>query len=74
MLETDFFFRLKLSKPAGPRKRGEGCDDELQGILEAQETSSGGARLRITLLAAGFIIGEVNHGLSCLLLRASKLH
>lgn len=42
----------------GPRKRGEGCDDENQGILAAEETHSGGARLRVTLLAAGFVIGE----------------
>ena len=42
----------------GPRKRGEGCDDEQQGILAAEETHSGGARLRVTLLAAGFVIGE----------------
>ncbi|KAL4524956.1 hypothetical protein Ndes2526B_g07141 [Nannochloris sp. 'desiccata'] len=43
--------------PSGPRKRGEGCDDENQGIVAAEETPTGGARLRVTLLAAGFVIG-----------------
>jgi hypothetical protein len=42
---------------AGPRKRGEGCDDDFQGIIAAEMTATGGARLCITLLAAGFIIG-----------------
>ena len=44
---------------SGPRRRGEGCDDEDQGIVAADETATRGARLRITLLAAGFIIGKL---------------
>lgn len=43
--------------PSGPRRQGEGCDDEEQGIIEATETSNGGAKLLVTLLAAGFLIG-----------------
>jgi hypothetical protein len=42
---------------AGPRKCGEGCEDQEQGILAAESTQTGGARLTITLLAAGFVIG-----------------
>lgn len=40
----------------GPRKRGEGCDDEDQGIVSAEECQNG-IVLRVTLLAAGFLIG-----------------
>ena len=43
--------------PSGKRQQGEGCEDDDQGILEAFETSDGCAALRITLLAAGFVIG-----------------
>ena len=43
---------------AGPRRRGEGCDDEDQSIVAADGTRTGGAILRVTLLAAGFLIGE----------------
>lgn len=43
--------------PSGPRKQGEGCEDDDQGIVEASEAASGGAMLRVTLLAAGFVIG-----------------
>lgn len=43
---------------AGPRKQGEGCEDEEQGILLAEQTENGGAKLAITLLAAGFVIGR----------------
>lgn len=45
--------------PSGKRQQGEGCEDDDQGILEAFETSDGCAALRITLLAAGFVIGTV---------------
>ena len=43
--------------PAGPRKKNEGVEDEDQGVLSAEPTATGGARLRVTLLAAGFVVG-----------------
>ncbi|GAB4818934.1 hypothetical protein N2152v2_005980 [Parachlorella kessleri] len=43
--------------PSGKRQPGVGCSDEEQGILHAQSVESGGAKLHITLLAAGFVIG-----------------
>ncbi|GAB4818924.1 hypothetical protein N2152v2_005970 [Parachlorella kessleri] len=43
--------------PSGKRQPGVGCNDEEQGILHAQSVESGGAKLHITLLAAGFVIG-----------------
>lgn len=43
--------------PSGKRKQGEGCEDDQQGILEAFWNNDGRAVLRITLLAAGFVIG-----------------
>jgi hypothetical protein len=44
---------------AGPRRKAEGVgpEDEQQGIIAAEATPSGGALLRITLLAAGYVIG-----------------
>ncbi|GBF97607.1 hypothetical protein Rsub_10743 [Raphidocelis subcapitata] len=45
-------------QPSGPRRPGEGTEDEEQGILTAEEVpASGDVMLRITLLAAGFVIG-----------------
>jgi hypothetical protein len=32
-------------------------EDEDQGVLSAEPTATGGARLRVTLLAAGFVVG-----------------
>lgn len=43
--------------PSGKRKQGEGCEDDVQGILQAYWTKDECAVLRITLLAAGFVIG-----------------
>ena len=46
--------------PSGPRRPGEGVapvDAASQGILAAAPTPSGGARLAVSLLAAGFVIG-----------------
>lgn len=43
--------------PSGKRQQGDGCEDDDQNIVEAMETSDGCVVLRITLLAAGFIIG-----------------
>ncbi|DBB03863.1 TPA: hypothetical protein ACH3X1_012952 [Trebouxia sp. C0004] len=48
---------IKWIQPSGPRRGGEGTEDEEQGIIAADSTKTGGARVRITLLAAGFVIG-----------------
>lgn len=51
---------LSTTMPAaGPRRKAEGVgpEDEQQGILAAEPTATGGALLRITLLAAGYLIG-----------------
>lgn len=42
--------------------RGEGCDEDEQGVVSAEMTGEGSAKLRITLLAAGFVIGESTKG------------
>lgn len=56
--------KRKLNWPpaayVGPRRPGEGTENEEQGIVDA-ELQPGGASLHITLLAAGFIIGEKPH-------------
>lgn len=41
----------------GPRQRGEGCNEDEQGLVSAEMAGSSAAKLRITLLAAGFVIG-----------------
>ena len=43
--------------PSGPRQPGEGTEDLDQDILSV-EPCRGGRRMRITLLAAGFVIGQ----------------
>ncbi|GBF94839.1 hypothetical protein Rsub_08011 [Raphidocelis subcapitata] len=45
--------------PSGPRLPGQGTEDEAQGILTAERLLGGrcGVMLRVTLLAAGFVIG-----------------
>lgn len=49
-------FSSLFNKP-GPRKSGEGCEDEAQAILLATITPTQGARLLVTILASGFVIG-----------------
>eukprot|EP00879_Flechtneria_rotunda_P020407 GHRR01021470.1.p1 GENE.GHRR01021470.1~~GHRR01021470.1.p1 ORF type:complete len:477 (+),score=238.12 GHRR01021470.1:373-1803(+) len=45
-------------QPSGPRRPGEGVENEEQGILSAEEVAgTGDVMMRITLLAAGFVIG-----------------
>ncbi|EFJ48158.1 hypothetical protein VOLCADRAFT_91222, partial [Volvox carteri f. nagariensis] len=46
----------KWVQPSGPRRPGEGVENEEQGIVSAEKTPQG-MILRITLLAAGFVIG-----------------
>lgn len=43
--------------PSGPRKAGEGTEEEEQGVLSVHKIPGGGVQLRVTLLAAGFVIG-----------------
>ncbi len=52
-------FELRSAAPgcAGPRRPGEGTENEEQGIISAEASAAGSVTLRITLLAAGFIIG-----------------
>ncbi|KAL4552573.1 hypothetical protein Ndes2526B_g02500 [Nannochloris sp. 'desiccata'] len=46
--------------PSGPRKPGQGCEEAHQAIMLAEATAtSRTVSLRITLLAAGFIIGPI---------------
>jgi hypothetical protein len=53
-------------RPSGPRRPGEGVEDEDQGIIAAEATPTGGARLCVTLLAAGFIIGPAGASVKAL--------
>eukprot|EP01026_Neomeris_dumetosa_P014932 TRINITY_DN15560_c0_g1_i3.p1 TRINITY_DN15560_c0_g1~~TRINITY_DN15560_c0_g1_i3.p1 ORF type:complete len:219 (+),score=19.20 TRINITY_DN15560_c0_g1_i3:256-912(+) len=43
--------------PSGPRRPGEGVEDEDQGIICTEKTEQGAVYVYITLLAAGFVIG-----------------
>jgi hypothetical protein len=43
--------------PSGPRKAGQGVEEEEQQVASVEILSSGGLKLRVTLLAAGFVIG-----------------
>ena len=45
------------ARPSGPRGAGVGCEDSAQGLVSADTSPSGGVILRVTLLAAGFVIG-----------------
>jgi len=61
--------------PSGPRRPGEGVtpvDAASQGVLAAAPTPSGGARLAVSLLAAGFVIGPAGSSVRdlCALTRA----
>ncbi|KAL4423797.1 hypothetical protein ABPG75_001098 [Micractinium tetrahymenae] len=49
--------RAAWVQPSGRRQSGEGCEDVEQAVVLATSTPTGGALLRITLLAAGFCIG-----------------
>ncbi|KAL6782348.1 hypothetical protein ACKKBG_A06450 [Auxenochlorella protothecoides x Auxenochlorella symbiontica] len=44
-------------QPSGPRQQGQGTEELEQGIVSAEPSPTGGMHLRITLLAAGFVIG-----------------
>eukprot|EP00955_Chlamydomonas_euryale_P079908 363357-Chlamydomonas_euryale.AAC.7 len=49
---------VKWIQPSGPRRPGEGVENEEQGLISAKAVDGGGAVvLRVTLLAAGFLIG-----------------
>eukprot|EP01026_Neomeris_dumetosa_P076818 TRINITY_DN826_c0_g2_i6.p1 TRINITY_DN826_c0_g2~~TRINITY_DN826_c0_g2_i6.p1 ORF type:complete len:283 (-),score=23.59 TRINITY_DN826_c0_g2_i6:170-1018(-) len=44
--------------PSGPRRPGEGVEDEEQGIVGVEKSQDGAVYIYITLLGAGFVIGE----------------
>lgn len=43
--------------PSGPRKAGEGVEEEDQEVVSTEVLPGGAVQIRVTLLAAGFIIG-----------------
>ena len=43
--------------PSGPRRAGEGVEEEEQTVVDSEWLPGGGLQLRVTLLAAGFVIG-----------------
>ncbi|KAL6763626.1 hypothetical protein V8C86DRAFT_3085447 [Haematococcus lacustris] len=47
----------KWMQPSGPRRPGEGVENEEQGIIKTEQSSPNSITLSVTLLAAGFIIG-----------------
>jgi hypothetical protein len=49
--------RAPIKGPSGPRRQGEGVEEEEQAVLSADKLANGGLQLRVTLLAAGFVIG-----------------
>lgn len=49
--------RLRNPLLVGPRRQGEGIEEDEQGIVSAVVGSDGSIKVRVTLLAAGFLIG-----------------
>ena len=47
----------RLRGPSGPRRAGQGVEEEEQQVASIEVMANGGLRLRVTLLAAGFVIG-----------------
>lgn len=47
----------KMRGPSGPRLAGQGVEEEKQQVASIEIMPNGGLRLRVTLLAAGFVIG-----------------
>lgn len=47
----------KVRGPSGPRLAGQGVEEEQQQVASIEIMPNGGLRLRVTLLAAGFVIG-----------------
>ena len=44
--------------PSGPRRAGQGVEEEEQQVASIEVMPNGGLKLRVTLLAAGFVIGS----------------
>ena len=44
--------------PSGPRRAGEGVEEEEQAVVAMEWLPNGGLQLCVTLLAAGFVIGS----------------
>ena len=49
--------RAPIKGPSGPRRAGEGTEEEEQAVVTFERLANGGVQLRVTLLAAGFVIG-----------------
>jgi len=49
--------RAPIKGPSGPRRQGEGVEEEDQAVVGIEKLPNGGVQLRVTLLAAGFVIG-----------------
>ena len=50
---------IPLQGPSGPRKPGQGVEDQEQLVVSTEtDEKNGGVRIRVTLLAAGFVIGN----------------
>lgn len=43
--------------PSGPRRQGEGTEEEEQEVVSIETLPGGAVQIRVTLLAAGFVIG-----------------
>jgi len=44
--------------PSGPRMPGQGVEEQEQVVVSTETDENGGVRVRVTLLAAGFVIGN----------------
>eukprot|EP01024_Parvocaulis_polyphysoides_P004616 TRINITY_DN111482_c0_g1_i1.p3 TRINITY_DN111482_c0_g1~~TRINITY_DN111482_c0_g1_i1.p3 ORF type:complete len:118 (-),score=17.87 TRINITY_DN111482_c0_g1_i1:9-362(-) len=44
-------------RPSGPRQKDVGIDQTQQGIMHAQMAADGSVVLKVSLLAAGFVVG-----------------
>ena len=49
--------RAPIKGPSGPRRQGVGVEEEEQAVVAVEKLPNGGVQLRVTLLAAGFVIG-----------------
>lgn len=50
--------QLLRKGPSGPRRAGQGVEEEEQQVASIEVMQNGGLKLRVTLLAAGFVIGS----------------
>ena len=50
----------KMRGPSGPRLAGQGVEEEKQQVASIDIMPNGGLRLRVTLLAAGFVLSLIH--------------